>query len=138
MNVQGKMQPINGSSIFTGACIASCSARVWRSLRHCAACARKTGPRLAPSASACARAAAQLRANGLLLRSDLHILFDRGYVTVNPELRIEVSPRIREEYENGREYYALHGRPLVAVPTRETQRPSHEFLDWHNRNVFVS
>lgn len=28
--------------------------------------------------------------NGLLLRSDLHILFDRGYVTVTPEYRMEV------------------------------------------------
>ena len=29
--------------------------------------------------------------NGLLLRSDLHTLFDRGYVTVTPEYRIEVT-----------------------------------------------
>jgi putative restriction endonuclease len=32
--------------------------------------------------------------NGLLLRRDLHSLFDRGYVTVTPELRFEVSRRI--------------------------------------------
>ena len=35
--------------------------------------------------------------NGLLLRSDLHTLFDRGYVTVTPQLRFEVSGRIRGE-----------------------------------------
>ena len=35
--------------------------------------------------------------NGLLLRSDLHTLFDRGYLTVTPEYRLEVSRRIREE-----------------------------------------
>ncbi len=29
--------------------------------------------------------------NGLLLRSDLHRLFDLGYVTVTPELHLEVS-----------------------------------------------
>jgi putative restriction endonuclease len=45
--------------------------------------------------------------NGLLLRRDLHSLFDAGYVTVTPDLRFEVSPRIREEFENGRHYYAL-------------------------------
>jgi len=35
--------------------------------------------------------------NGLLLRADLRILFDRGYVTVTPDLRVEVSRRIRED-----------------------------------------
>jgi putative restriction endonuclease len=50
--------------------------------------------------------------NGLLLRSDLHTLFDRGYLTVTPEAHLEVSRRIREEFENGHEYYALHGRDL--------------------------
>ena len=53
--------------------------------------------------------------NGLLLRRDIHSLFDRGYVTVTPELRFEVSRRIKEEFENGRDYYALHGRS-VCVP----------------------
>ncbi len=32
--------------------------------------------------------------NGLLLRSDVHRLFDKGYITVTPELRIEVSRRL--------------------------------------------
>ena len=54
--------------------------------------------------------------NGLLLRSDLHKLFDLGYMTIDPQAKtIVVSPRIREEYENGRDYYALHGRPLAAA-----------------------
>jgi putative restriction endonuclease len=35
--------------------------------------------------------------NGLLLRRDIHSLFDRGYVTVTPERRFEVSQRIKEE-----------------------------------------
>jgi predicted restriction endonuclease len=40
--------------------------------------------------------------NGLLLRSDLHKLFDLSYVGVNPTtLKIEVSRKIREEFENG-------------------------------------
>jgi putative restriction endonuclease len=38
--------------------------------------------------------------NGLLLRSDLHKLFDLGYLTVDPkDLAINVSQKIREEYE---------------------------------------
>lgn len=73
--------------------------------------------------------------NGLLLRSDLHTLLDRGYVTVTPQLRLEVSRRIREEFANGRDYYALHGRP-VRLPEREGFAPAREFLDWHASNVF--
>ena len=74
--------------------------------------------------------------NGLLLRSDLHKLFDAGYVTVTEEHHFEVSPRIREEYQNGREYYRLHGSKLVSVPDDETSRPAADFLRWHNDHVF--
>jgi HNH endonuclease len=53
--------------------------------------------------------------NGLLLRSDLHILFDQGYFTVTPEHHVLVSKRIREEFQNGKEYYALDGRPVKVL-----------------------
>jgi putative restriction endonuclease len=74
--------------------------------------------------------------NGLLLRSDLHKLFDLGYVTVTPELRLEVSPRLRTEWQNGREYYAHHGQPLRVQPADLVSQPSREFLTWHNENRF--
>ena len=48
--------------------------------------------------------------NGLLLRADVHKLFDRGYVTVNADLELEVSGRLREDYSNGRSYYPFHGQ----------------------------
>ena len=49
----------------------------------------------------------------MLLRRDLHTLFDQGYLTVTPDYHIEVSRKIREEFENGKDYYALHiGRIL--------------------------
>lgn len=69
--------------------------------------------------------------NGLLLRSDLHKLFDLGYVTVDPdEKKVVVSSRIREEFENGRDYYALHGRAL-AQPQNILTIPSIENLTYH-------
>lgn len=74
--------------------------------------------------------------NGFLLRSDWHRLFDDGYVTVTPDHRIEVSRRIREEYENGREYYRHHGHELASLPEAVWQRPSPEFITWHNENIF--
>lgn len=51
--------------------------------------------------------------NGLILRKDLHTLFDRGYITVTKDLHIEVSKRIKEDYGNGKEYYAFQGKKLI-------------------------
>jgi putative restriction endonuclease len=76
--------------------------------------------------------------NGLLLRSDLHKLFDAGYVTVTPDLRFEVSPRLRADWENGREYYAHHGQPLRVRPAEVANRPSREYLAWHNEKRFLA
>lgn len=76
--------------------------------------------------------------NGLLLRSDLHILLDKGLLTVTTGLSIEVSKRIKEAYENGRDYYAFHGKSLAIVPQNPNERPAAEFLDWHNQHIFVS
>lgn len=75
--------------------------------------------------------------NGLLLRSDLHILFDRGYVTVTPEFRIEVSRRIKEEFTNGRDYYAHHGETLLVLPSSVAEQPGRDFLRWHNEQKFL-
>lgn len=75
--------------------------------------------------------------NGLLLRSDIHTLFDRGYVTVTPGLRIEVSKHLREDWQNGREYYAHHGKLLTVMPSKALESPDAEFLRWHNEHRFL-
>ena len=74
--------------------------------------------------------------NGILLRSDLHKLFDLGYVTVTPDLRLEVSPSLKAEWENGREYYAHHGKELMFRPSDAMSQPNRDFLMWHNENRF--
>lgn len=76
-------------------------------------------------------------ANGILLREDLHTLFDRGYLTVTQRLRVEVSKRIREEFENGREYYKYDGQPIDNIPSAPDEVPSREFLLWHNQHVYL-
>lgn len=73
--------------------------------------------------------------NGLLLRRDLHRLYDRGYVTVTAEYVFRVGDRLREEFKNGRSYYGLNGSP-ISVPEHERWRPSKDLLDWHGREVF--
>lgn len=74
--------------------------------------------------------------NGLLLRADFHRLFDVGLVSITPDLKIRVSPRIREEWSNGKVYYRLDNKPLSVVPTHPSMRPDPELLDWHFRNRF--
>ena len=76
-------------------------------------------------------------ANGLLLRSDLHKLFDHGYLTITKDYKIDVSKRIKEEFENGREYYKLHGNSLQVLPSDRREYPSLEFINWHNQNIYV-
>jgi hypothetical protein len=73
--------------------------------------------------------------NGVLLRADLHRLFDQGYVTITPEYRLEVSPRLKEDYQNGRSYYPLHGSS-VSLPSTAADAPSVDFLRWHNERVY--
>jgi putative restriction endonuclease len=74
--------------------------------------------------------------NGLLLRSDLHLLFDKGLLTVTPDYHIEVSSRINSQYHNGKIYYALHGQPLAVLPERVSERPDPEYLLWHNSKFY--
>lgn len=74
--------------------------------------------------------------NGLLMRSDLHRLFDNGYLTVHPtERKVLVSKRIKEEFENGRDYYLLEGTPL-REPREPIFRPTQENLEYHASEVF--
>jgi putative restriction endonuclease len=74
--------------------------------------------------------------NGLLMRRDIHALFDCGYVTVTPDLKFHVSKKIREEFENGRQYYALEGQPISA-PSVINWGPDPKALHWHNEERFL-
>ena len=75
--------------------------------------------------------------NGLLLRADLHRLFDKGYMTVTPEHRIEVSPRLRQDYSNGHTCYPHHGK-ILSVPSTVSDHPAPEWLRWHNEHKFLT
>ena len=74
--------------------------------------------------------------NGVLLRADIHRLFDRGYVTVTPNAHLVISSRLKRDFENGRSYYPLHGRQL-RLPDLPADRPAAAYLRWHNERVFL-
>ncbi len=73
--------------------------------------------------------------NGLLLRSDVHTMFDRGYLAVDPSYRLRVSPKLRDDFGNGEQFYAQAGQ-VIALPGRTIDRPQQEFLEWHLDAVF--
>ena len=106
--------------------------------RRCAVTGEKTLPALEAShIQLFARGGEHRIENGLLFRRDIHTLFDRGYVTIVPDGRFEVSSRIKEEYENGRDYYLMQGRKIIE-PNNPDLKPSQKMLEWHNSNVFLS
>lgn len=101
--------------------------------RRCAITGEKTLPVLeAAHIQPYAEAGPHLVSNGLLLRSDMHKLFDNYYLTITNDLKIEVSTRIKEEFQNGKEYYQYHGKDLMILPTNIHDTPDKVYIDWHN------
>jgi putative restriction endonuclease len=74
--------------------------------------------------------------NGILLRADVHRLFDKGYITIDTEHRLIISKRLKDEFNNGRTYYPLHGSRL-RDPHMPEMRPQTDHLTWHNEHVFL-
>ena len=73
--------------------------------------------------------------NGILMRSDVHALFDLGYLTVTPEHRILASAKLKDEFNNGDDYRRLHGH-TIWLPSDEARRPKRDLLAWHGDTVF--
>jgi putative restriction endonuclease len=104
--------------------------------RRCAITGEKTLPALdAAHIRPFSEGGSHEASNGILMRRDIHSLFDLGYVTVSPDMKFEVSKKIREEFENGRHYYALHGMN-VSLPEEPHRQPNISALTWHNENMF--
>jgi putative restriction endonuclease len=107
--------------------------------RHCAV----TGSRIEPVLEA-----AHIRpvkdggvhhvGNGMLLRSDVHKLFDDGYLGVDEKFRLRVSPRLKSEFGNGFEFYEREQLGLTITLPHRSQRPDTEALTWHMDTVFLS
>jgi hypothetical protein len=68
--------------------------------------------------------------NGLLLRSDVHTLFDLGLLVIHPEtLRVSIDPELR-----GTAYRELEGIP-ISVPDKPEDRPDADCLR-HRRDIY--
>jgi putative restriction endonuclease len=76
------------------------------------------------------------KSNGILLRKDIHSVFDAGYATVDKDFRFVVSRKVKEVFNNGEEYLRLHGNAL-RLPKGKSDWPNPNFLQWHNQNRFL-
>lgn len=105
--------------------------------RRCAVSGEKTLPILdAAHIRSYGEGGAHDPANGLLLRTDIHRLFDLGYVTVSDDLRFEVSHRLKADFDNGQHYYDLHGVE-VRGPRSGYAAPAAEALAWHREYRYL-
>lgn len=103
---------------------------------QCAITGEKTEPVLeAAHIEPYARSHNHLPSNGLLFKSDIHRLFDRGLVSVTPDRVFHVSPKIKEEWKNGKYYYQFGGQ-LIDVPERKELQPDPELLQRHFEKEF--
>jgi putative restriction endonuclease len=75
--------------------------------------------------------------NGLLLRRDIHSVFDAGYLTFDEDFRVVVSNRVRTEFNNGNEYRRLQGERL-RLPGDPRFHPDPERLRWHREERFAA
>lgn len=105
--------------------------------RRCAV----TGERVLPALDAAhirpVSAGGQHRvSNGLLLRSDVHTLFDRGYVSVAADYTFRASRRLRDDFDNGESYAQLAGK-RIWLPRDERDWPGRESLEWHCDTIFL-
>lgn len=73
--------------------------------------------------------------NGLLLTKEFHKLFDEGFVTVSPDQRVVVSPRLQREWKNGKRYYDYDKEPL-RPPEDRLAMPSPAALAWHREHRY--
>jgi len=67
--------------------------------------------------------------NGLLLRADIHTLFDRGLLWVDEANRVQIDERLA-----GSEYGALRGK-LLQLPRDPNDQPHSEHLAYHRVDV---
>lgn len=57
------------------------------------------------------------------------------FKTLRQKPHLKVSGKVRAVFENGRDYYTRHGKPIV-VPHKVADRPATEALTWHNENRY--
>jgi integrase len=66
--------------------------------------------------------------NSILLRADIHKLFDDGYLTIDEKYIVKISPSLNSEY-----YQSFHGKKIY-LPSDPTFHPSIEALNYISKD----
>ncbi|MCI1978369.1 MAG: HNH endonuclease [Bifidobacteriaceae bacterium] len=75
-------------------------------------------------------------ANGLLLNAFHDRAFDQGLISINDDYRIMVNhDKVEHSDINDKWLYDFEGQ-TIALPS--INRPSHEFIEYHHKHVFLS
>ncbi len=75
--------------------------------------------------------------NGLCLNSIHDKAFDKGFITVTPEYKVLIS-NFFNEYSNDKtvnNFFFKYNNQRIILPDKFL--PSKEFLDYHNKNIFI-
>ncbi|SDS31358.1 putative restriction endonuclease [Gillisia sp. Hel1_33_143] len=73
--------------------------------------------------------------NGIALAPNLHRAFDRGLITVNSDYIVRVSPSVSEN-ESSFSLSQFEGTQ-ISLPKKLAWYPSIEYLNWHNKEVYL-
>jgi putative restriction endonuclease len=76
------------------------------------------------------------KSTGILLRKDIHSVFDAGYVTIKDDFTFSVSKKVKEVFNSGEEYLRLHGN-AIRRPDRKSDWPDLDLLRWHNKERYL-
>ena len=73
--------------------------------------------------------------NGIALSPNLHRAFDRGLITINSDYIVRVSPSVSEN-DSTFSLSQFEGKQ-ISLPKKLSWYPSIEYLNWHNKEVFL-
>ncbi|WP_420322559.1 HNH endonuclease [Flagellimonas sp.] len=75
--------------------------------------------------------------NGLCLNSIHDRAFDRGFITITPDFKVKLSKYFNDFLDDSSiiDFFLKYDNREIFKPNRFL--PSHEFLDFHERNIFI-
>lgn len=73
-------------------------------------------------------------ANGICLSSLLDKAFDQGFISLDNNFKVIISPKVHEDHELLNLLKIYEGKKLILGKIR----PEKSFLEWHRENIFRS
>jgi predicted restriction endonuclease len=75
--------------------------------------------------------------NGLCLSAIHDRAFDKGFITVTPDYIIRVSKKLGKNTNNSQQIQLLIDSDNRQIILPQKFLPNKDFLDWHNKNIFM-